>query len=438
MRSRAVLSALLSEIDSILSKQVNDVIHSSDFQKMEATWRGLAYLVFESKPDDLTKIRVLDVSKDELLDDFEAAPQEDLSSLFTKVYSNAFGIFGGQPFGLLVGDYEFSYDTRDVSLLKSISRVAAAAHSPFISAVGPEMFGWKDFTSLQDKASLSSIFDPNTDPRYAPWKSFRQSEDSRYVGLCMPHMLLREPYKPDPRNDGVLVFREDVEGNDQSKFLWGNPAYALATRMTESFFDHRWCVSIRGVRGGGLVEDLPTHTFTTDRGDIAQMCPTEIAITDRRERELSEELGFIPLVHCQNSDKAAFFATPTCQEPKVWNTDEANANSALSARLQYIMATSRFAHYLKVMMRDYVGDYMTRDQCDAYLNRWIADYVTKDPDADKNLKAERPLSDARIEVLDDPARPGCYSAIAYLRPHFQLEALTVSLRLVAELPAPMR
>jgi type VI secretion system protein ImpC len=436
-RSRAVLGALLAEVDGMLSDQINEVIHQEDFQKMEASWRGLEYLVRKTKPDDMTKIKVLDVSKDDLFEDFEAAPQEDLSSLFVKIYEEGFGIYGGQPFGLMVGDYEFSRDTRDVSLLKSISRVAAAAHAPFIAAAGPEMFGWKDFAQMQDKAGLSDIFDPNTNKQYVPWKSFRQTEDSRYVGLCLPHILLREPYKPAPKQEGLFVFREDIEGDDRSKFLWGNAAYALATRMTEAFFDHRWCVSIRGPRGGGLVEDLPTHTFTTDRGDIAQMCPTEIAITERRDRELSE-LGFIPLVHCQNTDKAAFFATPTCQEPKVWNTDEANANSALSARLQYIMATARFAHYLKVMMRDYIGDYMTRDECENYLNRWIADYVTRDPNADHNLKSQRPLSDARIDVVDDPARPGSYKAIAYLRPHFQLEALTVSLRLVAELPPPAK
>jgi type VI secretion system protein ImpC len=435
-RARAVLTDLLAEIDSRLSDQVNEVLHNEDFQKMEASWRGLEYLVFKSKPDDMTKIRVLDVSKEELLDDFEAAPQEDLSSLFLKTYEEGFGIYGGLPVGLLVGDYEFSHDTRDVSLLTSLSRVAAGAHSPFISGVSPAMFGWKDFTQMQGKASLAGIFDPSLDPSYAPWKAFRESDDSRYVGLCLPHILLREPYKSDPKQDGLFVFQEQV-GNDPSKFLWGNAAYALATRMTEAFFNHRWCVSIRGPRGGGLVEGLPSYTFATDRGDIDQMCPTEVAIPERRDNELSE-LGFIPLVHCKNTIKAAFFATPTCQEPKKWNTDEANANSALSARLQYIMATSRFAHYLKVMMRDYIGAYMTRDECQNFLNRWIADYVTKAEDADQNLKAERPLSDARIEVQDDPARPGCYKAVAYLRPHFQLDALTVSLRLVAELPAPAR
>jgi len=434
-RAQAVLSALLVEIDGLLSDQVNEIIHDQEFQKLEASWRGLEYLIRKTKPDDMTKIKVLDVSKEDLAEDFEAAPQEDLSSLFLKVYEGGYGIFGGEPIGLMVGDYEFTPDTQDVSLLTSISRVAAAAHAPFISAASPRMFGWKDFTQMQDKAGLADIFDPNTNPKYIPWKSFRQSEDSRYVGLCLPHILLREPYRPDKRRDGVFVFREEVEGHDHSKFLWGNAAYALASRMTEAFFNHRWCVSIRGPRGGGLVEGLPSYTFSTDRGDVAQTCPTEIALTERRDRELAE-LGFIPLVHCQNTDKAAFFATPTCQEPKVWNTDEANANSALSARLQYIMATSRFAHYLKVMMRDYVGDYLTRDGCENFLNRWIADYVTKDPDADHNLKSQRPLSDARIDVVDDPARPGYYKAIAYLRPHFQLEALTVSLRLVAELPPP--
>jgi type VI secretion system protein ImpC len=432
-RARNVLTAVLAEVDAALSAQVNEIIHHSEFQKLEASWRGLEYLVRKSKPDDMTKFKVLDVAKDDLLEDFQAAPQEDLSSLFTKVYEEGYGIYGGQPVGLMVGDYEFSPDTQDVALLTSISRVAAAAHAPFIAAASPELFGWKDFTEIQGKASLSDIFDPNTNPRYAPWKSFRQSESSRYAGLCMPHILLREPYRPNRKRDGVFVFQEEVAGTDHSKFLWGNAAYALATRMTEAFFNHRWCVSIRGPMGGGLVEGLPTFTFPTEQGDIAQTCPTEIALTERREFELSE-LGFIPLIHCVNTDKAAFFGTSTCQEPKLWNTEEANANSALSARLQYIMATSRFAHYLKVMMRERIGSYMTRDNCQDLLDRWISDYVTKAPDADAKLKAERPLSDARIEVVDDPARPGCYKATAFLRPHFQLEALNISLRLVAELP----
>jgi type VI secretion system protein ImpC len=435
-RARAVLTALMSELDAKLSDQVNEVMHAPEFQKMEASWRGLEYLVKKTEPDPMIRFRVLDVSKEELLDDFEAAPQEQLSSLFLKTYEAEFGMYGGQPFGLLVGDYEFSHDTRDVSLLTSISRVAAASHAPFIAASSPQMFGWNDFTQMQDKpGGLASIFDPTVDPSYAPWKAFRASEESRYVGLCMPHMLLREPHRPSQNEGGLFVFQEDVLGNDRSKFLWGNAAYALATRMTEAFFDHRWCVSIRGPRGGGLVEGLPSYTFTTERGDVGQMCPTEVAIDDRRDNELAE-LGFIPLVHCKNTVHAAFFATPTCQEPKKWNTDEANANSLLSARLQYIMATSRFAHYLKSMMRDYVGAYMTRAECQDFLSRWIADYVTTAEGADYELKSKRPLSAAQITVEDDAARPGCYKATALLRPHFQLESLNISLRLVAELPPP--
>lgn len=437
LRAKAVLNAMLGKIDEMLSDQVNEVIHHEEFKKVESTWRGLKYLVQETPPDPQIKIRVLDVDKDALREDFESATLIDHSALFTKVYEEGYGIFGGQPIGLMVGDYEFTADTRDVSLLTSVSRVAAAAHAPFISGTGPEMFGWKSFGDMQGKAGLSGIFDAHTDPRYAPWTSFRQTEDSRFVGLCLPHVLLREPYRAEKRYEGLFQFEEEVAGTDHATFLWGNAAYALASRMTNAFSNHGWCVSIRGPRGGGLVENLPTYTFTTDRGDNAQTCPTEIAITERRSRELAE-LGFIPLEHCQNTDKAAFFSTPTCQLPKVWNTAEATANATLSSRLQYIMATSRFAHYLKVMMRDYVGDYMTRANCEDFLNRWISDYVTKDPDASNALKAERPLSDARVTVSDDPARPGCYTAIAELRPHFQLEALNVSLRLVAELPNPAR
>jgi type VI secretion system protein ImpC len=437
LRAKAVLNAMLGVVDEKLSDQVNEVIHHEEFKKVESTWRGLRYLVTETPPDPQIKIRVLDVDKDALRDDFESAPLIDHSSLFVKVYEEGYGIFGGQPIGLMVGDYEFTPDTRDVSLLTSISRVAAAAHAPFLAAAGPQMFGWKGFTEMQGKAGLAEIFDPHTDPRYAPWTSFRQSDDSRFVGLCMPHVLLREPHRPEKKYEGLFQFQEEVAGTDPSTFLWGNAAYALAARMTNAFSNHGWCVSIRGPRGGGLVENLPTYTFTTDRGDVAQACPTEIAITERRSRELAE-LGFIPLEHCQNTDKAAFFSTPTCQLPKVWNTAEATANAALSSRLQYIMATSRFAHYLKVMMRDYVGDYMTRTNCEDFLNRWIADYVTTDPEASPELKSQRPLSDALVEVADDQARPGCYTAVAFLRPHFQLEALTVSLRLVAELPGPAR
>jgi len=443
LRPQAVLNELLGEVDELLSDQVNEVIHHKDFQSLEATWRGLYYLVSKTPPDNLIKFQLLDVTKEELLDDFQSNTNEIYSTLFAKVHEEEYGMYGGQPFGLLVGDFEFSHDTRDVALLTSVSKVAAAAHAPFIAAVSPQMFKWKDFTQLQYKTGLSDIFDPDSDPSYAPWKSFRESEESRYVGLCMPHMLLREPYRPPEKGrEGLFKFEEQVtteqgdsEAVDHSKFLWGNAAYALATRMTEAFFNYRWCVSIRGPRGGGLVTGLPTYTFLTDEGDVAQTCPTEIAITQSREYELSE-LGFITLVHCKNTDKAAFFATPTCQEPKLWNTEEANANSALSARLQYIMATSRIAHYLKVMMLNYVGDYTSREDCENYLHRWIRQYVTTASKPSLADMRETPLSDAQVEVEDNPDRPGYYRAVAYLRPHYQLESLNVSLRLVAELPKP--
>jgi type VI secretion system protein ImpC len=433
-RPHAVLSALLREVDDRLSAQVNEVIHHEQIKKVEASWRGLNYLVRTTKPDPMIQFKVLDASKEALLEDFASAPQEDLSTLFVKVYEKLYGTFGGQPIGLMVGDYEITPATEDVSLLTSISRVAAAAHAPFLAATSPAMFGWKSFTEMEGKSSLKPVFNTHINPRYAPWDAFRKSDDSRYVGLCMPHFLLRNPYK---RQEGVFQFQEEVDGTDLSSFLWGNAAYALAARVTDAFYRHRWCVSIRGPQGGGLVEGLPNYTYTTARGDEAQTCPTEIAITERRSRELSE-LGFVPLEHCLGTNTAAFFSTTTCQEPKLWNTDEANASAALSSRLQYIMAVSRFAHYLKVMMRDYVGDYLTRDGCENHLNRWISDYVTKDPDASKDLKRQRPLSDAVIKVEDDPARPGCYRAIAWLRPHFQLEALTASLRLVGEIPQAVR
>jgi len=438
-RPHAVLSKLLQAIDDKLSAQVNEVIHHPEFQKVESTWKGLHYLIDQTKPDPMIKFKVLDASKEALLEDIESATREDLSALFVKVYEQNFGIYGGQPVGLLVGDYEFTAESEDVALLSSISRVAAAAHAPFVSGTGSAMFGCKDYTKLEDKVDLKPIFDPHLNPKYAPWDAFRESEDSRFTALCMPHILLREPYK---KREALFQFQEEVlkkkddgtiDAKDISSFLWGNAAYALAARITNAFHRHRWCVAIRGPKGGGLVEGLPNFTFDTERGDVAQTCPTEIAFTDRRTRELSE-LGFIPLQHCQASTKAAFFATPTCQKPKLWNTDEATASAFLSSRLPFIMATSRFAHYLKVMMRDYVGDSLSREDCEYHLRDWISQYVTKASPLSAEDKRVKPLSDAQITVLDDPARPGCYRAIALLRPHFQLEELTVSLRLVAELP----
>ena len=352
--------------------------------------------------------------------------------MFKKIYEEEYGVFGGSPFGLLVGDYEFCNHPQDLSLLEKMSNVAAAAHAPFITATDSKMFGLEGFSQLGEPRDLAKIFDS---VEYAKWKSFRESEDSRYVGLCLPHVLLRQPYGSETVPVESFNFEEDVDGKDHKKYLWGNAAYSMATRITSAFAQHGWCTAIRGVEGGGLVEGLPTHTFRTDEGDVALKCPTEIAITDRREKELAD-LGFIPLVHCKGRDYAAFFSTQSANKPKKYDQNYANANARLSAQLQYIFAISRFAHYLKAMMRDKVGSFMTRKNCEDFLNRWITQYVLLDDSASQEQKAKFPLREARIEVEDIPGKPGAYRAISYLKPHFQLDEIDVSLRLVADLPPP--
>lgn len=432
--TQAMINSRIAQIDRLLSQQLNLVMHHPDFQQLEASWRGLHYFVNQSETGKDLKIRVLNVAKKDLLKDMERAPEFDQSTLFKKVYEEEFGTFGGAPFGALVGDYEFGRNPQDMSLLEKIAAVAASAHAPFISAASSAIFNLDGFTDLSGPRDLAKVFNS---PEYAKWQSFRDSEDSRYVGLCLPHTLMRLPYGPETKPVEAFQFIEDVDGADHSKYLWGNAAYSFATRMTESFSKHHWCATIRGVEGGGLVSGLPAHTFKTDQGDVALKCPTEIAVTDRREKELSD-LGFIPLVHCKGTDYAAFFGAQSCQRAKVYDTDSANANARLATQLQYIMAVSRIAHYLKAMMRDKIGSFMSREDCELFLNRWIAQYVTSDSQANMETKAKRPLRDARIDVVDDPARPGCYRAVAFLRPHFQLDELTVSLRLVAELPPPAK
>jgi len=430
----SAISARIAALDDAISRQLNEVMHAPEFQKLEGSWRGLHYLVHQTETSTQLKIRVLNVSKDDLRKDLERATEFDQSALFKKVYEEEYGMFGGASYGCLVGDYEFGRHPQDMSLLEQMSHVAAAAHAPFISAAQPELFGLESFTDLTLPRDLAKIFDT---VEYAKWKSFRESEDSRYVGLTMPHILMRLPYGPATVPVEAFNFKEDVDGKDHAKYLWGNAAYAMATRITDAFAKHGWCAAIRGVEGGGLVEGLPTHTFTTDEGDIALKCPTEVAIGDRREKELSD-LGFIPLLHCKGTDYAAFFGAQSTQKAKKYDTDAANANARLSTQLQYIMATSRFAHYLKAIMRDKIGSFMTRGNCEDYLNRWISNYVLLDDKASQDMKAKFPLREARVEVQEVGGKPGVYKAVAFLRPHFQLEELTVSLRLVAELPAPAK
>jgi type VI secretion system protein ImpC len=429
-----MINARIAQIDHLLSIQLNEILHHAAFQKLEGSWRGLKHLMDHSETGTGLKIRVLNVSKKELLRDIEKAPEFDQSNLFKKVYEEEYGVFGGAPFGTLIGDYEFGKHPEDMALLEGISHVAAQAHAPFVSAAAADLLNLESFTKLDAPRDLAKIFDST---EYAKWKSFRQSEDSRYVALCLPRTLARIPYGKETKPIDEFSYEEHVDGTEHSKYLWMNAAYSLGTRMTNSFSVYGMCVAMRGVEGGGLVEGLPVHNFYTDEGDLALKCPTEVPITDRREKELAD-LGFVPLVHCKDTDYAAFFSVQTCQKPKMYDTDSANANARLSAQLPYIMAVSRFAHYLKAMMRDKIGSFMSREEAETFLNRWITRYVTPDDSASPASKAQRPLREARIDVSEVPGKPGVYRAVAFLRPHFQLDELTVSLRLVAELPAPVK
>jgi type VI secretion system protein ImpC len=426
-----MINARIAQIDHLISLQLNEVMHNATFQKLEGTWRGIKYLMDQSETGVMLKIKVLNVGKKELLKDLQRAPEFDQSQLFKKVYEEEYGIFGGSPFGALVGDYEFGKHPEDMELVEKISNVAAAAHAPFVSAAAPDLFNLQSYTTLDAPRDLAKIFDTT---EYAKWKSFRMTEDSRYVALCLPRTLGRLPYGKDTKPVEAFNYEEHVDGSDHSKYLWMNAAFALASRMTNSFSQYGMCVAMRGVEGGGLVTGLPVHNFYTDEGDVAMKCPTEVPITDRREKELAD-LGFVPLVHCKGTDYAAFFSVQTAQKPKLYDTDSANANARLSAQLPYLMAVSRFAHYLKAMMRDKIGSFMSRTDAEIFLNRWITRYVVPDDTASPSMKARCPLREARIDVSEVPGKPGVYRAVAFLRPHFQLDELTVSLRLVAELPA---
>ncbi|MDH3493176.1 MAG: type VI secretion system contractile sheath large subunit [Acidobacteriota bacterium] len=428
----ATINARVAEIDRLVSAQMNEIIHHVDFQKLEGSWRGMHHLVKNSLTGTQLKIRMMSATKKDLLKDFERALEFDQSSLFKKIYEEEYGTFGGAPYGALIGDYEFGNHPQDMALLENMSQVAAAAHAPFLSAASADLFGWDTFSEMTEVRDVSKIFDRT---EYMKWRSFRESEDSRYVGLTLPHVLGREPYGAATKPTETFMFEEDVDGTDHKKYLWSNAAYALGTRLTEAFSMHGWCVAIRGVEGGGLVEGLPTHTFATDEGEIAMKCPTEVAITDRREKEFSDN-GFIPLVHCKGTDYAAFFATQSANKPKKYDTDEANANARLSSQLQYMFAVSRFAHYLKSMVRDKIGSFMSRQEAEIFLNKWISNYVLENDVAPASQKAKYPLREARVDVAEVPGKPGVYKAVAFLRPHFQLDELSVSLRLVAELPQP--
>jgi len=432
--TEVMINARIAQIDHLISLQLNEIMHAPEFQKLEGSWRGLRYMLGQSETSDMLKIKILNVGKKELLRDLQRAPEFDQSAMFKKVYEEEYGVFGGAPFGALVGDYEFDKSGQDIELLEKVAQVAAASHAPFITGASPEMLNLESFTQLDSPRDLAKVFDTT---EYARWKAFRQSEDSRYVALTLPRMLLREPYGPNNVPVDAFNYDERVDGTDHDRYLWGNAAWALGARVTNAFAQYGWCACIRGVESGGMVEGLPTHNFRTDSGDVAMKCPTETPITDRREKELAD-LGFAPLVHQKGSSNACFFSVQSAQKPKVYTSDAATANSRISAQLPYIFAVSRFAHYLKAMMRDKIGGYMSKSEAQSFLNTWIANYVVGNDDAPLSVKAKRPLKEANVEVQEVPGKPGAYRAVAFLRPHFQLDELSVSMRLVAELPAPAK
>ncbi len=429
----------IAAIDAAISAQLAAIMHTPEFQKLEGTWRGFRHLVFSSETSATLRIKVLNVSKRDLYKDLDRAVEFDQSQIFKKLYENEFGMPGGEPYGALVGDYEFTNHPEDIDMLDKISHVAAAAFCPFITSPSAGLFGLKDFTELAKPRDLEKIFD---NVEYTKWKSFRESEDARFVTLVMPRALARLPYGKETKPVEEFGFEEvelDAKGKAKKvpheRYCWMSAAYVMGTKLTEAFAKFGWCTAIRGVENGGKVEGLPAHVFRSDDGDPDIKCPSEVGITDRREAELSK-LGFLPLCHFKNTDYSVFFGAQTAQKAKDYGprSTAATANAAISARLPYLMATSRFAHYLKVIARDKIGSFMERSDCQEWLTRWIADYICLDPKASAEMKAKYPLAEAKIEVQEVPGSPGSYQAVAWLRPWLQLEELTTSMRLVAKIP----
>jgi len=431
------INRAIAHIDAKMSEQLREIMHHEKFSQLEGSWRGLQYLVQNSETSENLKIRVLNASKKDLHRDLTRASEFDQSTSFKKIYENEFGMPGGEPYAALIGDYEFSHKPQDLEILREMSHVAAASFAPFLSSASPQLFGFEDFRELSKPRDLAKIFEAQ---EYAKWRNFRESEDARYVVMTMPRVLAREPYGSETREVETFNFEEaplDGQGNpramEHTDYCWMSAAYTLGQRLTEAFAMYGWCTAIRGAEGGGKVENLPTHNFISDDGDVDQKCPTEIGITDRREAELSK-LGFLSLAHYKNTDYAVFFGSQTVQKPKKYDTPEATENAAISARLPYIMASSRFAHYLKVMGRDKVGSFMEAKNCEKWLNNWIQNYVNANPDAGEEMKAMYPLREAEVHVSEVPGQPGAYNAVAHLRPWLQMEELTASLRMVARIP----
>ena len=427
------IETIVAEIDKKLSEQINLIMHHQDFQKLEGSWRGLSHLVNNTETDEQLKIRVLNLSKKDLgktLKKFKGTAW-DQSPLFKKMYEDEFGTPGGEPYGCLVGDYTFDHTPKNVEILSGIAQIAAAAHAPFISASAPGLMNMDTWQELGNPRDLTKILQT---AEYASWRSLRNSDDSRYVGLTMPRFLSRIPYGAKTEPVEEFDFEEDTEGADHSKYCWSNSAYAMGVNINRAFKLYGWCSRIRGAESGGMVEGLPTHTFPTDDGGVDMKCPTEIAITDRREAELAKN-GLMPLSHWKNTDYAVFVGAQSLHSPAEFDDPDATANANLGARLPYLFATCRFAHYLKCIVRDKIGSFAERNEVESWLNNWITKYVTTDPTASESVKSRYPLSAAEVMVEDIEGNPGYYSAKFFLRPHYQLEGLSVSLRLVSKLPS---
>jgi type VI secretion system protein ImpC len=421
-----------------MSRQLAEIMHNADFQKLEGSWRGMHHLVMNSETSAQLKIRVMNISKRELFKDLDKAVEFDQSQIFKKIYEAEFGSPGGEPYGAMIGDYEFSNHPEDIDLLGKMSQVSAAGFCPFVSAASPKLLGMDSFSELSKPRDLEKIF---LDETYTKWRSFRDSDDARFVVLTMPRSLSRLPYGKNTKVVDEFDYEEveldekgDAKPVPHEHYSWMNTAFVMGARLTDAFAKTGWCTAIRGAENGGKVEGLPAHVFTADDGDKSLKCPTEIAITDRREAELSK-LGFLPLCHYKNTDYAVFFGAQTAQKAKKFDRPEATANAAISARLPYIMATARIAHFLKVIARDKIGSFMERQDCEEWLRRWIANYVSSDPHPSDDVKARYPLAEAEIKVEEIPGSPGSYNAVAWLRPWLQLEELTTSLRMVAKIPA---
>jgi type VI secretion system protein ImpC len=421
----------IASIDQLLSKQMDEILHHPEYQKLEASWRGLNKLVKGTETGEQLKIKVFNSSEKDLLKDFKRASEFTESALWKAVYEYEFGLFGGDPFGTLMCDFEFGKGNQDVALMSHLTTVAAASHAPLIAGTDSSMFGLESWTELPNPRDLAKVFD-KSNPENTKWLSFRDSEDSRFCGLVLPHVLRRLPYGQDTEECEAFAYEEDSSKYHED-YLWGNACYDYAGRITDAFAKYHWTMAIRGPEGGGLVEDLPIHTFKTREGDVDSKVPTEVLIPDTREKELSD-MGFISLVNCKNTDYAAFFGGNSVQRPKKYDTPEATANANLSSKLPYLFTSCRIAHYLKAICRDKIGAFMERKDVEDYLNRWLVQYVLNMDDASQEAKAGKPLREAQVQVTDDKARPGCYKAVAHLRPHFQMEEIGVALSLVAELP----